>query len=507
MARSVRPVGAAIAAASALFLATFSSTAVLNGHAQGATPPTVAQAAPFAGDWVVTVAMGGNQQTSLVSVKTDAGKVTATVTPEGQAPITSTKVTMAGKNLAVSYSIDMQGTAISSVLTLTPQADAGVMRAQVAIMDGQYEMAGMAAKQAPGAPFPGPQRGGSGRGRRFRWRRPPDDQREYRLHAEDADQGEDAGRRSRRVHPAARLPHGTGRVRSRRHQPRRHRVRRQRPDVRRRARQLHDGRRARPGEHDPISRISRWESTKGDGVYDKHTVFADKLVAPRMILPLDDGVILTSETDSDDIIKLTDTNGDGVADKREVVFTGDRAERRRQHRAPEGRLRCGTSTTGSTRPTTRSAFRWTPNGFLREPTGPNGGQWGLTHGRRRQAVVRRRGRRARADELPVPDPLRRVHAVSVHRWPHYRRPRGRPPRAAEQPDLSARNGKRFREGLRRRLAGAGHRRHAGRHRPHPHARRRTSITSPRPRVRRSSAATGCRPTARATCSSPSRSAA
>ncbi len=71
-----------------------------------------------------------------------------------------------------------------------------------------------------------------------------------------------------------------------------------------------------------MSRISRWESTKGDGHYDKHTIFADHLVAPRMILPLTDGVILTSETDSDDLIKLTDTNGDGVADKREVVFTG-----------------------------------------------------------------------------------------------------------------------------------------------------------------------------------------
>jgi hypothetical protein len=52
-------------------------------------------------------------------------------------------------------------------------------------------------------------------------------------------------------------------------------------------------------EHEPISRISRWESTKGDGRYDKRTVFVDRLVAPRMILPLQDGVILTSETDSD----------------------------------------------------------------------------------------------------------------------------------------------------------------------------------------------------------------
>jgi hypothetical protein len=75
-------------------------------------------------------------------------------------------------------------------------------------------------------------------------------------------------------------------------------------------------------EHDPISRISRWESTRHDGHYDKHTVFVDHLVAPRMILPLQDGVILTSETDSDDLVKWTDTNGDGVADKREVVFTG-----------------------------------------------------------------------------------------------------------------------------------------------------------------------------------------
>ena len=76
------------------------------------------------------------------------------------------------------------------------------------------------------------------------------------------------------------------------------------------------------GAHDPISRITRFESTKGDGVYDKRTIFADKLILPRMILPLQDGVILTNETDSDDVVKLTDTNGDGVADKREVVYSG-----------------------------------------------------------------------------------------------------------------------------------------------------------------------------------------
>ena len=129
-------------------------------------------------------------------------------------------------------------------------------------------------------------------------------------------------------------------------------------------------------EHDPISRISRWESTKGDGAYDKHTVFADKLVAPRMILPLQDGVILTSETDSDDIVKWTDTNGDGVADKREVVFTGigQSGDANIEHQKA-GLL----WNMDNWIYTTYNPFRirWTPSGFLREPTGPNGGQWGL----------------------------------------------------------------------------------------------------------------------------------
>ena len=129
-------------------------------------------------------------------------------------------------------------------------------------------------------------------------------------------------------------------------------------------------------EHDPISRISRWESTKGDGRYDKRTVFVDHLVAPRMILPLQDGVILTSETDSDDIVKWSDTNGDGVADKREVVFTGigQSGDANIEHQKA-GLL----WNMDNWIYTTYNPFRirWTPTGFLREPTGANGGQWGL----------------------------------------------------------------------------------------------------------------------------------
>ncbi|MEO7190905.1 MAG: c-type cytochrome [Vicinamibacterales bacterium] len=130
------------------------------------------------------------------------------------------------------------------------------------------------------------------------------------------------------------------------------------------------------GAHDPISRISRFESTKGDGVYDKHTVFADKLILPRMVLPLEDGVILTNETDSDDVVKLSDTNGDGVADKREVVYTGVGTGRDGNLEHEQNGFVWGLdnwiySTYNAFR------FRWAPKRFLREPTGPNGGQWGV----------------------------------------------------------------------------------------------------------------------------------
>jgi glucose/arabinose dehydrogenase/mono/diheme cytochrome c family protein len=72
---------------------------------------------------------------------------------------------------------------------------------------------------------------------------------------------------------------------------------------------------------EPISRISRHEDSNGDGTYDKHTVFADKLVMPRIAFPLQDGVILVLETDNRDLMKYSDTNGDGVADKKELVYT------------------------------------------------------------------------------------------------------------------------------------------------------------------------------------------
>jgi len=79
------------------------------------------------------------------------------------------------------------------------------------------------------------------------------------------------------------------------------------------------------GEHLPICRISLLEDTDGDGKMDKHTVFIDSLVLPRMMLPLDDRLIV-NETYTYNMYSYRDTNGDGVADEKVQVYHNDTAD-------------------------------------------------------------------------------------------------------------------------------------------------------------------------------------
>jgi hypothetical protein len=73
-----------------------------------------------------------------------------------------------------------------------------------------------------------------------------------------------------------------------------------------------------PEMFQPESRVSVFESTKNDGVYDKKTVFADHLVLPRSILVLGPGDALVHEPDG--VFRMRDTNGDGVADTKDRVL-------------------------------------------------------------------------------------------------------------------------------------------------------------------------------------------
>ncbi len=68
-----------------------------------------------------------------------------------------------------------------------------------------------------------------------------------------------------------------------------------------------------------LGRVKLLEDTDGDGRYDKATVFLTGLPWPTAITCWDGGVFIGA---TPDILYAKDTNGDGMADIRQVVFTG-----------------------------------------------------------------------------------------------------------------------------------------------------------------------------------------
>src|SRR5215208_3608942 len=125
----------------------------------------------------------------------------------------------------------------------------------------------------------------------------------------------------------------------------------------------------------PVSRISRWEDQNDDGVYETHTVFVDSLVFPRFATPYGVNAILTMESNSNDVFKYTDTNGDGRADRKELFTTNFGRLANVEHLqssmfwAMDNWLY-----------STVNAFRVreTPRGVVREPTGFNDAAWGAS---------------------------------------------------------------------------------------------------------------------------------
>ncbi len=126
----------------------------------------------------------------------------------------------------------------------------------------------------------------------------------------------------------------------------------------------------------PISRISRWEDKDNDGVYETGTAFVDNLIFPRFVVPYGKDCILTMESDADDVYKYTDTNGDGKADKKELFTTNYGRSGNVEHQQAfmyYGMDNWLYSTVNAFR------VRETPGGVIREETGYNRAQWGVSH--------------------------------------------------------------------------------------------------------------------------------
>jgi putative membrane-bound dehydrogenase-like protein len=104
------------------------------------------------------------------------------------------------------------------------------------------------------------------------------------------------------------------------------------------------------GKGKPGGRIRVLESTRGDGRYDKMTLFADGLSFPNSVKPWRKGVLVTSIPH---LLYLEDTDGDGRADQRTVLYSGF-GEGNQQHLV--------------------NGFQWSLDGSLHMANGDSGGK-------------------------------------------------------------------------------------------------------------------------------------
>lgn len=81
------------------------------------------------------------------------------------------------------------------------------------------------------------------------------------------------------------------------------------------------------GQYEPTSRIMRLEDTDHDGKMDKSTIFIDSLILPRTVLPVGDEVYITL-TNVQHVWSYKDTDDDGIADQKKVVFENNAIDSR-----------------------------------------------------------------------------------------------------------------------------------------------------------------------------------
>ncbi|MGJ8695418.1 MAG: DUF7133 domain-containing protein [Verrucomicrobiaceae bacterium] len=127
------------------------------------------------------------------------------------------------------------------------------------------------------------------------------------------------------------------------------------------------------GEQEPTSRISRHEDTNGDGTYDKHSIFIDNLLLPRMVLPLDDR-IMVGITNTLDLWTYRDSDNDGVADEKVKIYEGGKRGGNMEHQ-PSGLIWNLDNSIHITYE--NKAYRFTDEKLEVQPLPRGGGQWGI----------------------------------------------------------------------------------------------------------------------------------
>jgi len=129
----------------------------------------------------------------------------------------------------------------------------------------------------------------------------------------------------------------------------------------------------------PWSRIMLLEDTDNDGKMDKSSIFVDSLLLPRMMQNVGNS-LLVNETNSITLTSYTDTNNDGKADEKKIVYQDDKyvpSDQNMEHQRSGLDWNLDNWMYMTYEPV---RFRYT-NGTLQVDSIPSGGQgqWGVTH--------------------------------------------------------------------------------------------------------------------------------
>jgi hypothetical protein len=117
--------------------------------AQSSTPLTAADAAPFVGDWTLTLQGPNGPGTFDLTVKVEKEKVVGEISNPQVPTQPITSIAKTDKTLVLRYTFTWEGNPVEAAVSLTP-ADDGKIAAQIDFAGGAYTMTGTAAKKEKG---------------------------------------------------------------------------------------------------------------------------------------------------------------------------------------------------------------------------------------------------------------------------------------------------------------------------------------------------------------------
>ena len=129
-----------------VFSAALMASAAASPMAPQPAPATAADAAPFVGDWTLTLQGPNGPGSFELSIKAEKEKVVGEIANANMPASPITDISKVDKTLVLRYAFTWEGNQVDAAVSLTPGAE-GKINAQIDFAGGAYTMTGTAAKK------------------------------------------------------------------------------------------------------------------------------------------------------------------------------------------------------------------------------------------------------------------------------------------------------------------------------------------------------------------------